>query len=143
MLRWLFPPLFILSAACSNQAPSPQPTQAVARPVTQAPPGVAERLIDPGQPIAPPVAPAPATTFANNRPDLPKVKTPSDERLPSWVPKSGRLSVISSVDHAKNLGLDDDSAAQPTSTTNISSATWLPRNGRVTTARTTGRSIRR
>src|SRR5688500_8815820 len=40
----------------------------------------------------------------------PKVRTPSDERLPSWVPVTGRLTVVSSHDLAKNLGMP-----QPTS----------------------------
>ncbi len=35
----------------------------------------------------------------------PKVNTPSDERLPSWVPVSGRLTVVSAHDLAKNLGM--------------------------------------
>lgn len=137
-LRWFLPPMMLLAAACSNQSPQPKPS---ASPPTQATlptqANLGERTVE-TQPMP---TPPPATTFAAAKPDLPKVKTPSDDRLPSWVPKSGRLSVISSVDHAKNLGMDDESA-QPVSTTNISSATWLPKNGRITTGRS-ARATRR
>lgn len=33
------------------------------------------------------------------------IQTPSDEKLPTWVPKKGRLSVVESTDLAENLGL--------------------------------------
>jgi len=33
------------------------------------------------------------------------VRTPRDEDLPSWVPISGRLTVVSACDLAENLGL--------------------------------------
>lgn len=34
-----------------------------------------------------------------------KVRTVSDENLPKWVPKKGRLTVVDSADLAENLGL--------------------------------------
>ena len=97
--------------------------------------------------VAAPV-PAPVTTSRLTKPT---------ERLPSWVPVTGRLSVVETPDLAENLGLvpkgttkktegrisvadllDKNaavavqplSAPQPTSAS-VTSATWLAANGRI------------
>ena len=137
--------MMVLTAACSNPAPAPVPQARAAVP-TQA--NLGERTIDPGQEIAPPKTPAPATTYAVAKHEFPKVKTPSDDQLPSWVPKSGRLTVVSAFDHAKNLGLDDQTTSAPTIDPNgpgsirLSASTWLPRNGRVAAGRSARTSRR-
>jgi hypothetical protein len=95
-------------------------------------------------------APAPVTTIAVR----PTTKPGGDENLPSWVPLTGRLTVVEAPDLAENLGLVPqgttktqgrisvaEALAQNTVAPatapggSIRSATWLASNGRVRHAR--------
>lgn len=147
--------LGILAMGCPAKAPRES------RPATNAAPTsdgyltstpaapVGERMINT---ISAPT-PAPVTTVAT-----PTIRKPgSDEGLPSWVPISGRLSVVEAPDLAENLGLvpqgttkaqgrisvadalaksaavGQNTAALATAPapSGIRSATWLASNGRV------------
>lgn len=54
--------------------------------------------------VPPRRAPAPPVPTPRPPPRR-KVRTPADEDLPPWVPKAGRLTVVSACDLAENLGL--------------------------------------
>jgi len=93
-------------------AMSPRAAHAQPAPVQVAAPVQAQAPL-PGVPAQ--GAPAPVQTeqkldtsspvmVANNL-QVAKVRTQSDERLPKWVPKKARLSVVDSSDLAENLGL--------------------------------------
>ncbi len=51
------------------------------------------------------VAPSTAPVLTTQNLKTSKVRTVSDDRLPKWVPKKGRLTVVDSSDLAENLGL--------------------------------------
>ncbi len=90
--------------------PAPIPAQAAApvaaQPAQHAPmfegAGVGEQKLDTA------VGPSPvagSVVLDTHNLKTAKVKTPSDEKLPKWVPVKGRLSVVDSSDLAENLGL--------------------------------------
>lgn len=85
-------------------APIPQAAPVAAQPAQHAPmfEGVGEQKLDTA--VGPnPVAGSVVLDTHNLK--TAKVKTPSDEKLPKWVPVKGRLSVVDSSDLAENLGL--------------------------------------
>jgi hypothetical protein len=62
--------------------------------------------VGPAATPAAPAAPPPGTVVLDTKNlKLAKVRTPSDEKLPKWVPAKGRLTVVGSSDLAENLGL--------------------------------------
>ena len=82
------------------QAPAPvvvAPPPSVPQPMFQAPTGAEQTLDTSGGPqmLGASALPKPGT----------RVRTPSDENLPRWVPTRGRLTVVESSDLAENLGL--------------------------------------
>ncbi|MBX3185515.1 MAG: hypothetical protein KF819_00815 [Labilithrix sp.] len=90
--------LFALGCRHEEQAPAAQASIAVpvAAPAPAAPSGpVGEQLLDTSTPT--PRAPIP---IVKNAP-----KPGSDDDLPSWVPLSGRLTVVEAPDLAENLGV--------------------------------------
>ena len=151
--------LGILAIGCQAKAPRESRPATSAAPtsdgyLTSTPAPVGERMINA---ISAPT-PAPVTTVAT-----PTIRKPgSDEGLPSWVPISGRLSVVEAPDLAENLGLVPQGttkaqgrisvadalaknaavgqntaalATAPAAPSGIRSATWLASNGRVRHAR--------
>jgi hypothetical protein len=110
LAKWTKATTAIVPQAQAQTAAPPQAPVAVAVPVyapapAQAAPGsLAEKPLDTRTPppAAQPPQEVPAPVVANkNR----KVRTVSDEHLPSWVPARGRLTVVESSDLAENLGL--------------------------------------
>jgi hypothetical protein len=77
-------------------APAPAPAQSIR-----------EQELDTDVPVEPPRrrSPPPRDPPPRPRNTNRKVRTPDDEDLPAWVPKSGRLTVVESCDLAENLGL--------------------------------------
>lgn len=131
-------------------APAPAPLAAPATATASNAGPVGERLLDTTTATAPP-RPLPTP---NPFPKTNKGKRgASDEHLPSWVPLSGRLSVVQSHDLAENLGLvpagttkkaegrivvadmlaqnaTASTSAANTTTTSPQNAPWLASNGR-------------
>lgn len=86
-------------AAHAQNAPAPvqvaapvQAQPAAPAPVQAAP--QAEQKLDTTNPV-----------IQTNNLQVSTIRTTSDEHLPKWVPKKGRLSVVDSSDLAENLGL--------------------------------------
>ena len=98
--------------------PAPPPVAAAAQA------GGAEQAIDTN--VKPATKPAePATIAAAKAPEAPKVRTPSDDHLPKWVPARGRLTVVESSDLAENLGLVPKGATKKSPDERISVADKL------------------
>lgn len=51
------------------------------------------------------VEPSSAPVLTTHNLKTSKIRTVSDDHLPKWVPKKGRLTVVDSSDLAENLGL--------------------------------------
>ena len=95
--------------AVVQPVPQVQAVQALAAPVVAPPPSKPQPMFEPraasdhgeqtldtsGGPVIANALPKPGS----------RVRTPSDENLPRWVPTRGRLTVVDSSDLAENLGL--------------------------------------
>lgn len=97
-------PLARLKAPASFQGAPPPAAPAEAPPSA----ALAENAIDTSITPPPPArhaAPPPKAPKVTRVDDIHRVRTPSDEELPRWVPVRGRLTVVDSADLAENLGL--------------------------------------